>query len=311
MVVHVPVMLQEVLEGLRLQPGTVVVDGTIGLAGHSQEILKSITPGGKLVGIDRDEGMLDLARERLGSREDVETRLFHSDFRSVRKCLLEAGEAGANAILLDLGLNAAQIDDPERGISFRTDGPLDMRIDRSQGETAAQILNTISVGDLERVLMDYGDERWARRIAQVLVDRRKDKRLATTDDLVDCVLAAIPAAKRDYRIHPATRTFQAVRIFVNGELDGLQEAIAECAKCLMPAGRMVVLSYHSGEDRAVKRAFRALSQENGFDLPAKKPATPSEAERQSNPKSRSAKLRLIERVPRKENDNERCTMDHR
>ena len=311
MVAHVPVMLHEVLEALRLQPGAVVVDGTIGLAGHSQEILKSISPGGKLVGIDRDEGMLDQARETLGRREDVETRLFHTDFRRVRECLLEAGEAGANAILLDLGLNAAQIDDPERGISFQADGPLDMRIDRSQGQTAAEVLNTISAHDLERVLLENGDERWARRIAQVVVDRRKKKPLKTTGDLVECVLAAVPAAKRDRRIHPATRTFQAVRIHVNGELEGLQEAVAECAKCLMPGGRMAVLSYHSGEDRAVKRAFRALAQEKGFDLPARKPTVPSEAERQNNPKSRSAKLRLIEKVPRKENDYERCTMDHR
>ncbi len=308
---HVPVMLREVLEGLRLQPGAVVVDGTIGLAGHSQEILKAISPGGKLVGIDKDEQMLDQARASVARQESADTKLFHADFRQIRECLLEAGEAGANAILLDLGLNAAQIDDPERGISFKTDGPLDMRMDRSQGETAAQILNTITAHDLERVLLEYGDERWARRIAQVIVDRCKDKRLVTTDDLVDCVLAAIPAAKRDYRIHPATRTFQAVRILVNGELEGLQDAIAECASCLMPGGRMVVLSYHSGEDRAVKRAFRELAQGNGFELPAKKPATPDEAEIQSNPKSRSAKLRLIERAPRKENDNERCTMDHR
>ena len=290
--VHVPVMLREVLEGLALRPGMVVVDGTLGLAGHSLAMAERIAPGGSLVGIDWDTDMLEIARKRLEKVEGVDYRLFHSDYRRVFECLEEAQFRGADAILLDLGLNNAQIDDLSRGISFKHTGPLDMRMDRSKGQSAAEFLNAARATEIERVLREYGDERWAKRIAEVVVDRRP---LETTEDLVQCVLAAVPAAKRDRRIHPATRTFQAVRIHVNQELEGLQDAVEGAALCLNPGGRMAVLSYHSGEDRAVKRAFRALADTDDFILLNKKPAVPGEQEQRDNPKSRSAKLRLIER----------------
>ncbi len=293
-------MVAEVLQGLALRPGMVVVDGTLGLAGHSLRMIEEISPGGTLVGIDWDEKMLNIARKRLEQVQGTDLALFRSDYRAVHDCLRQAKLRGADAILLDLGLNNAQIEDDLRGISFKKDGPLDMRMDQSKGESAAAWLNRASVAEIERVLLEYGDERWARRIAQVIVDRRKASPLETTGDLVNCVLAAVPAAKRDRRIHPATRTFQAVRIYVNGELDGLQDAIEGAALCLNPKGRMAVLSYHSGEDRAVKRAFKALVETNDFRLLNKKPQVPGEQEQRENPKSRSAKLRLIERTPRKE-----------
>ena len=299
-------MVREVLEGLRLQPGATVVDGTIGLAGHSQEIAQKIAPGGCLIGIDWDEAMLTLAQETLAGADGIELSLHHGDYRAIPEVL---GAAKADAILLDLGLNNAQIEDEARGISFRQDGPLDMRMDRTKGQTAADFLNSASASEIERVLREYGDERWARKIAQVIVDRRKERRLTTTADLVDCVLAAVPAAKRDRRIHPATRTFQAVRIHVNRELEGLQDAVESAARCLSKGGRMAVLSYHSGEDRAVKRAFRRLSDEEGFSLLIKKPIVPGEQEVRDNPKSRSAKLRLIERTPRMVKKHGRSTLD--
>ena len=288
-------MSREVLEALQLRPGAVVVDGTLGLAGHSLLMAERISPGGTLVGIDWDEEMLEIARKRLEGAQGADVRLFHSNYRALKDCLVEARLRGADAILLDLGLNSAQIDDPSRGISFRQDGPLDMRMDRSRGESAAAFLNRAGTGEIERVLLEYGDERWAKRIAQVIVDRRKQRPLKTTQDLVDCVLAAVPAAKRDKRIHPATRTFQAVRIQVNAELEGLQDAVEGAGLCLNPGGRMAVLSYHSGEDRAVKRALRALADTRDFTLLTKKPTVPGEQEQRDNPKSRSAKLRVIER----------------
>lgn len=297
---HVPVMVREVLEGLALVPGETVVDGTLGLAGHSLEIAERISPGGTLVGIDWDEEMLNIARKRLEQVQGVDLALFRSDYRAIHECLRSAKLRGADAILLDLGLNNAQIEDELRGISFKRPGPLDMRMDRSKGESAASFLNRASVGEIDRVLREYGDERWSKRIAEVIVDRRRQEKLVTTDDLVDCVLAAVPAAMRDRRIHPATRTFQAVRIHVNGELDGLQDAIEGAGLCLNANGRMAVLSYHSGEDRAVKRAFKALAETGDFSLLTKKPLVPGAQEQHDNPKSRSAKLRLIERKPRKE-----------
>ncbi|MCW5938799.1 MAG: 16S rRNA (cytosine(1402)-N(4))-methyltransferase RsmH [Fimbriimonadaceae bacterium] len=298
---HVPVMIREVMETLAPQPGATIVDGTVGHGGHAAELAKASAPGGLLIALDWDEAMLKAAIERLRAIEGVRVRPYHADYRQLPEsladaCLAEGRQNGADAVLLDLGLNAAQIDDAERGISFRQDGPLDMRMDRSRGEPAAAWLNRATAREIENVLFNLGDERWARRIAQVIVDRRKDRPLKTTADLVDCVLAAVPAAKRDRRLHPATRTFQAVRIHVNRELDGLEGALGAAAKTLKPGGVMAVLSYHSGEDRAVKRAFRQLAQEGSFEETTRKPMTPTEAEVRSNPKSRSAKLRGIRRL---------------
>lgn len=301
---HVPVMVDEVLGVLPLSAGSVVVDATLGLGGHAVLMGARVAPGGMLVGLDWDAVMLGRAESRLGLELGglgVDVRLFHRDYRGLRDCLDEAcsgsgREFGADGVLMDLGLNNAQIEDSERGISFRSEGPLDMRMDRSRGEPASAALNRMSVGEIERVLWDYGDERWARRIAQVIVERRKQSALETTADLVDCVLAAVPAAMRDKRLHPATRTFQAVRIYVNRETEGLQEAVEDAARCLRVGGVLVALSYHSGEDRAVKLAARSLKESGEFEVLTKKPVRPSEGEVARNPKSRSASLRAVRRL---------------
>ena len=297
---HVSVMVEEVLAALPLKPGGVAVDGTLGLAGHSLKMAQRIQPGGLLIALDWDQAMLARAEERLKEAEGVEVRAHHADYRElkewVEKDCKEAGrEIGADGILLDLGVNNAHLEDSTRGFTFREEGPLDMRMDRSRGEPASAMLNRMSAFEIEKILWNYGDERWARKIAQVIVERRKTKPLRTTSDLVDCVMAAIPAAKRDKRIHPATRTFQAVRCAVTGELDELDQAVADAARALKPGGVLAVLAYHSGEDRAVKQAMRSAAAEGDFEDLTRKPLEPTEAEIAANPKSRSAKLRLLKR----------------
>jgi 16S rRNA (cytosine1402-N4)-methyltransferase len=290
---HDPVMLREILEVLPLRPGATVADGTLGLAGHAGKMIEKIAPGGKFLGMDWDESMLAIARERLAEAKSVEVDFVHGDYRGLAT-ELDARGWKPDAILLDLGLNSAQIEDSSRGIAFKESGPLDMRMDRSTGEPASAMLNRMSLDEIERVLWEYGDERWARAIARKVVERRKTNPLRTTEDLVDCVLAAIPVKARDKRIHPATRTFQAVRIAVNRELDDLEWTVARIGQALGNGGVMAVLSYHSGEDRAVKRAMKELADE-GFEELFKKPATPSNEEVSRNPRSRSAKLRAIRR----------------
>lgn len=298
---HVPVMMKEVLEVLPLAPGSVAVDGTLGMGGHALEMAKRISPGGLIVGLDWDKDMLNKARLRLSELRDVEVQTFHSDYRDLPERLAfatqEAGKnPAADAVLLDLGLSNIHIEDPSYGISFLREGPLDMRMDRSKGEPAAAWLNRASAKEIEDVLFTQGDERWARRIATVIVERRKTRPLRTTTDLVECVHAAIPVAKRDRKLHPATRTFQAVRIHSNQELDELEEAMKRIAEVLKNGGVMCVLSYHSGEDRAVKHAFRDLHKSGRFEELYKKPLVPTEAEVKSNPKARSAKMRALKRV---------------
>ncbi|MBX3115358.1 MAG: 16S rRNA (cytosine(1402)-N(4))-methyltransferase RsmH [Fimbriimonadaceae bacterium] len=298
---HVSVMAAEVLATLPLKPGVTAVDGTLGLAGHAKMIAERIAPGGMLIGLDWDSQMLAEAESRLSDVRDVEIKLFQCDYRQLRAKLESAcNESGrapvADAVLLDLGLNNAQIEDPARGITFKQDGDLDMRMDRSSGEPASALLNRISPGELESALWNFGDERWARKISQVIVERRKSKPLRTTADLVDCVLAAIPAAKRDKRIHPATRTFQAIRILVNGELDELEEAIFDAGLALAVDGVMVILSYHSGEDRAAKHAIKNLVSTGSFESVFKKPLRPQDAEVAANKKARSAIMRAVRRI---------------
>ena len=288
---HDPVMMDEVLDALGLRSGAVVVDATLGLAGHASRMADAIVPHGTLVGFDWDVSMLEIAKERLREKPGIRFVPVRADYRAMRETMNDLG-LKADGILMDLGLNSAQIEDPSRGIAFREEGPLDMRMDRSSGEPASALLNRLGPDEIETMLWTYGDERWARAIAKTIVARRKDRPLRTTGDLVDAVLAAVPAGARDKRIHPATRTFQAVRIAVNRELDELDGAMSDAARCLAPGGTLAVLSYHSGEDRQVKRAFRALAEE-GFDEPFRKPQEPTSEEVARNPRSRSAKLRLL------------------
>lgn len=298
---HEPVMVAEILEVLPLGPGALVCDGTAGLGGHSIEIAKRIRPGGILVLVDRDASMLEIARRRVESVGEVTVIARHAHFAMIPMivddvCRQAGVPVGMDAALLDLGVCSAQLDDPERGLSFARPGPLDMRLDRSKGEPASRLLQRMTEDEIERVLVKYGDERWARRIARVIVERRKQKPIETTDDLVACVLQAIPPAKRERRIHPATRTMQALRIFVNAELERLDHTLESIAALLKPSGVLAVLAYHSGEDRIVKNSFRTLSQ-RGFTLISAKPIRPSEEEVRKNPRARSARLRAIRRNP--------------
>jgi 16S rRNA (cytosine1402-N4)-methyltransferase len=291
---HEPVMVDEVLNALQLQPGAVVVDGTLGLGGHSQRFLETVAPTGTLVAFDWDASMMDIAKQRLVSLGETNVVLVNKDFREIAPVLNELG-LKADGILLDLGLNSAQLDDPQRGLSFLREGPLDMRMDRTRGEPASAVLNRLSPLAIENLLKDYGDERWAFAIAKRIIERRKTSPLRTTNDLADIVLAAIPKGAQDKRIHPATRTFQAVRIYVNRELDGLDEALVDAAEMLNRGGVLAVLSYHSGEDRIVKHTFRDLNGE-GFKELYRKPVEPTEDETRRNPRSRSAKLRAVTRI---------------
>lgn len=291
---HEPVMLAEVLEYLDPRPGHTVVDGTIGLAGHATALAERVGSTGTLVGFDWDAAMLERARERLSGTPLMALHLVRDDYRSIPTRLAELGVVSANGILLDLGLNSAQIDDPSRGLSFLQEGPLDMRMNRDDREPAAALLNRLTAAQIEDALREYGDERWARAIAKQIVERRRSAPLRTTNDLVECVLAAIPPRAREKRIHPATRTFQAIRILTNRELEDLEDAIVAIAEALAPGGTLVVMAYHSGEDREVKHAFRALS-ERGFQVLTPKPIGPSPEEIFTNPRSRSAKLRAIRR----------------
>lgn len=299
--IHIPVMAKEVFAFLALKPGDTYVDGTVGLAGHAEIAASAVAPDGLIVALDWDADMLARARERLLAIPGVIAEFFHCDYREIPASLDQAcrrhkkEKAKAKGILLDLGVNNAHLETPERGFSFRMDGPLDMRMNRSRGETASSFLNRATPAEIEWVLWTYGDEKWARRIAQVIVDRRP---LSTMNDFVNCILAAVPPAKRDKNIHPATRSSQAVRIHINGELDRLEEAISAIAECLDEHGVLVVLSYHSGEDRAVKSAFRKLASGGEFTDLARKPILPSQEEINANPKARSAKLRAIQKTPR-------------
>lgn len=291
---HDPVMVEEVLNDLQLKPGAVVVDGTVGLGGHSSRMVSEIGPRGTLLGFDWDSAMLGHAQKRLKDAQ-AKVEWFCDDFRKIPAVLRDKALL-ADGILLDLGLNSAQVDDPIRGFSFLQDGPLDMRMDRGRGEPASALLNRLALGQIDDLLREFGDERWSKAIARKIVERRKDHPLKTTTDLVECVLAAVPVKARDPRIHPATRTFQAVRVAVTGELEQLESSLQDIARCLAPNGTMVVLSYHSGEDRAAKRAFRDLAGE-GFEELHRKPLEASESEVRRNPRSRSAKLRSIRRFP--------------
>jgi len=292
---HDPVMVREVMEVLNLKPGQTVVDGTLGLSGHARVFGEAIQPGGTLLGIDWDESMLEIGKQRLAEVSGIRAIFVHSDYRNIAQIVRSNGLV-PNGILLDLGLNSAQIDDPDRGIAFSKDGPLDMRMDRSKGEPASALLNRLSPNEIEKILFEFGDERWAKAIAKKIVERRKESPLRSTKDLVDAVLAAIPAGARDKRIHPATRTFQAVRIAVNSELDGIDETLVDAANCLATGGTLAVLSYHSGEDRQAKHAFRELVATEEFEDLFKKPKQPAADEISRNPRSRSAKLRAIRRI---------------
>jgi 16S rRNA (cytosine1402-N4)-methyltransferase len=307
---HRPVLLFEAVELLDPARGGLFVDATLGLGGHSEAILTA-SPDTRVLGIDRDREAIRLASERL-ARFGTRFRPVHSNFREISRILDEAGEQEASGVLADLGVSSLQFDTPERGFSFRHDAPLDMRMDAAGGEeTAAELLERLPEEEIARVIYEYGEERKSRRIARWIVERReRGEPLRTTGELASLVARAV-GYKRGEKIHPATRTFQALRIAVNGELEGLDEFVETAVDLLQTRGRLAVISFHSLEDRVVKRALRRLSGhcECGRRVPVcacgarravevltKRPVVPSEQELEENPRARSAKLRACSKL---------------
>jgi 16S rRNA (cytosine1402-N4)-methyltransferase len=286
---HQPVLLAETMELLGVKAGGLYVDGTVGLAGHAGEILRRSAPDGRLLAFDRDAETMERARETLAPFGE-RARLVHADWREAPSVL---GQARPDGILLDLGVSSVQLDTAERGFSFQQDGPLDMRMDRSQGPTAADVVNRTRETELADLIYGYGEERASRRIARAIVRARERRHFSTTGELAAVVRSAAGRARRP-GLDPATLTFQALRIHVNRELEGLGEALTALAALLAPGGRLAVIAFHSLEDREVKQAFRAAAGQ-GFTLLTKKPQGASAEEVRANPRSRSARLRAIAR----------------
>ena len=307
---HTPVLLAEVLQQLSLHDHSIIVDCTLGGAGHSRAILERITPHGVLIGIDQDDAALDAARDVL--RLGQQGLLLKGNFGDLDELLTEAGIVAVDGFLFDLGVSSPQLDRADRGFSYHAEAPLDMRMDpASGGMSAADVVNTYDEADLARVLRDYGDERWASRIAAFITVARARRPVATTGELVEIVKAAVPAAARREGPHPARRTFQALRIEVNDELGVLERGLRSAVPWLNPGGRIVVISYHSLEDRIVKRVFTELSRDCSCppDLPVcacgrvpvlsvitRRPVVPTAEELERNPRARSARLRVAERL---------------
>jgi len=306
---HRPVLLRETIELLAAERGGLFVDCTVGLGGHSEAILQTSSDA-QVLGIDRDEEALELARQRLapyGSR----FRAVHADFRELTRVLATAKVSHVHGILADLGVSSLQLDSPSRGFSFQHQAPLDMRMDMSRGETAAELLGRLSEVEIARLIFEYGEERRSRRIARTIVQRReRGEPVKTTTDLANLVARAIGAGKKR-RIHPATRTFQALRIAVNAELENLDRFISEAVDLLEPDGRLAVISFHSLEDRIVKRTLLKLSGRcqcpprlpkcicgvtKLVEILTRRPIVPTEAETEANPRARSAKLRGARKI---------------
>lgn len=292
---HIPVMGKEVCEYLNLKPGDCFVDCTIGLGGHSALVAQRLLPKGRLVGIDRDADSLRWAKENLRSFTGT-CDFIHDDFRNIGQILTNLGIEEVHGMLFDLGISSYQLDNPSRGFSLKTEGPLDMRMDQESYLSAYDLINSLSEHELDLILRKYGEERMSHRIARYLVAQREKGPLQSTKELCEVVLRAMPPKYRYQRIHPATRTFQAFRIAVNRELESIEIALNKAVDCLKVGGRICVISFHSLEDRIVKHVFRAYAVEKKLKLIFKKPLFPSDEEIQSNPRSRSARLRVAERI---------------
>ena len=307
---HVPVLYEEVIAGLDIKPDGVYADGTLGGAGHSSGICERLGKDGWLIGIDRDSDALRAAAEKLKNfscRRD----LIKSNYSEIKLVMSQIGAQKLDGALLDLGVSSFQLDAPERGFSYMHDAPLDMRMNADDSLTAEDVVNGYSEADLARIIKDYGEERWAARIAQFIAKERKDHRIRSTFELVDIIKAAMPAAARREGPHPAKRTFQAIRIEVNDELGHLESALTDFMDVLASKGRLAVISFHSLEDRIVKEAFAkrldpcicppefpvcTCGRKADVKKVTKKPVTAGEEELAQNPRARSAKLRIIEKL---------------
>jgi 16S rRNA (cytosine1402-N4)-methyltransferase len=302
---HRPVLLDEVLKVLSPQPGHVVVDCTTGWAGHSVEILRLVGPTGRLLAFDFDPDNLPRARERLEAVGHSFT-LHHGNFAGLANVLATEGITAVDAVLADLGMSSMQVDDTERGFSYVRDGPLDMRMDRSRGRTAAQLLATISETDLREALVEFGDEPHAARIARAIVASRQKAPLERTSELARVIRTAVEGDASaswklhpepgKWNLHPAARTFQALRILVNRELGNLEQLLRVLPTVLKPAGHVAIISFHSGEDRRIKAAFREGHALGIYSAVSPEPVRPSFAERTANPRARSAKMRWARRT---------------
>jgi 16S rRNA (cytosine1402-N4)-methyltransferase len=292
---HLPVLADEVTFLLRPRHGGWVVDGTVGMGGHAERLLEAGDGRTRVLGLDADPEALRRAAERLARFGD-RVVLRHGSFRHLAALAAEAQIGEAAAVLFDLGLSSYQLDESARGFSFQGDEVLDMRFDPTRGPTAADLLNRLSGEELARIIFEYGGERHARRIARRIAERRQRAPLARTEDLVAAVKDAVPRAAWPRRIHVATRTFQAIRMAVNDEAPALTEALPQAASLLARGGRFGVISFHSGEDRIVKRSFRLLQQGGGYVELEPSPVQPGADEVLHNPRARSAKLRVLERL---------------
>ena len=294
---HRPVMLEEVLAWLKPRSGGIYLDGTIGAGGHGRAILEASGPDGRIIGLDRDAAAVASARENLAPFGD-RALIMQADYKEAAAVLRNVAPSGVDGALLDLGVSSMQLDQAARGFSFMAEGPLDMRMDQRDSLTAADLVNRLPEQELTRMLFEYGEERYARRIARAIIRRRERDPILTTLALVDVLRGTVPPPYLHGRLHFATRTFQALRIAVNHELEDLGTSLRHAAGLLRPGGRLVVLSFHSLEDRIVKHTFRALAagEDAEFAVLTKRPLAPSERECAENPRARSAKLRVLEHM---------------
>ena len=306
---HVTVLLNEAVDILDIKPEGIYVDGTLGGAGHSLEIVKKLTSG-KLICFDQDINAISAAKEKLKDFMD-KTILVHSNFENLREELNKLGIESIDGFLVDLGVSSHQLDVPERGFSYMQDAPLDMRMDNNAELSAYDVVNTYSEAELKRVIKDYGEENWSARIAKLIVERRATMPIRTTFELVDAIKAAIPKKMRDENQHPAKRTFQAIRIEVNRELDVIEKTLLEAVDMMNEGGVLAVITFHSLEDRIVKNVFKKLqysctcppefpvcicNSKQIVEIITRKPILPSENEVEMNPRSRSAKLRAARKL---------------
>ncbi|ADG83013.1 16S rRNA (cytosine(1402)-N(4))-methyltransferase RsmH [Thermincola potens] len=315
---HVPVMLDESISHLNIKPDGIYVDCTLGGAGHSAEILKKIQPNGFLVGIDQDINAIAAGEKRL-KNIGSNYRLVHSNFNRIRDILEELGIYRVDGVLFDLGVSSYQLDQIQRGFSYKVDAPLDMRMNPLEPVTARILVNGLTEDELAKIISEYGEERWARRIAKFIVEARAREEISTTGQLVEIIKNAVPAGARKEGPHPAKRTFQALRIAVNDELNKFKSALRDAIEVLAPGGRICVISFHSLEDRITKEMFRDLAKEcvcppefpvctcgtvPMLKIITNKPIEPSAAEIERNPRARSAKLRVAERLVLKNGEAE-------